>query len=237
MIPGYDHHCSWLNTAIGKRNYVNFITMAFSAWFQCILHLVVLLLSLTSWLDKEGVQSVEDTFKHIALFKFLVSLLVIIYLFFGLGLSTLCLFHMYLVFFLHKSTYDFLVMRREGRSVSTTYQPKEQSEEEKEELEKKKEGERQAWLKEREDLARKHLKAKGLELGKKGGFINEGDVEMANSNPSEKSNFDELTPPSQNSLQEEEEEISKENEENHAIVLSKSSENHINGGTNQEESL
>ena len=120
--------------------------------------------------------------------------------------------------------------------MSTTYQPKEQSEEEKEELEKKKEGERQAWLKEREDLARKHLKAKGLELGKKGGFINEGDVEMANSNPSEKSNFDELTPPSQNSLQQEEEN-SKENEENHAIVLSKSSENHINGGTNQEESL
>ena len=31
MIPGYDHHCSWLNTSIGKRNYVQFLTMTMTS--------------------------------------------------------------------------------------------------------------------------------------------------------------------------------------------------------------
>jgi palmitoyltransferase ZDHHC1/11 len=49
-VRGLDHHCTWLNTCIGSRNYVSFLVLSCVSWVQFLLQTVIGVLIQTWWL-------------------------------------------------------------------------------------------------------------------------------------------------------------------------------------------
>jgi palmitoyltransferase ZDHHC1/11 len=49
-VPGLDHHCTWLNTCIGRRNYVPFICLVFIGAAQSALNAVIGFITAAVWI-------------------------------------------------------------------------------------------------------------------------------------------------------------------------------------------
>eukprot|EP01138_Halocafeteria_seosinensis_P013420 gb/GECG01013706.1/.p1 GENE.gb/GECG01013706.1/~~gb/GECG01013706.1/.p1 ORF type:complete len:264 (+),score=18.54 gb/GECG01013706.1/:1-792(+) len=103
-IPGLDHHCEWLNTAVGTRNYFFFYTLALCATIQHTFHLVIIILSLTTI----GTQSSDGNVDVLLVIYAVVLLLPV-----GAYGSLLC-FHSYLLSQGH-GTFDWIMKRAEAR--------------------------------------------------------------------------------------------------------------------------
>ena len=52
-IPGLDHHCTWLNTCIGKHNYWAFYILATGGIIQYLLHVIFCILTVTVWYEED----------------------------------------------------------------------------------------------------------------------------------------------------------------------------------------
>jgi hypothetical protein len=50
-VEGLDHHCVWLNTCIGSKNYLPFLGLVVSGFLQMGWQLIVTLFYMTLWFD------------------------------------------------------------------------------------------------------------------------------------------------------------------------------------------
>lgn len=105
-VPGLDHHCTWLNTCIGRRNYWAFYILATAGIAQYVLHVVFCILVCTVW-RREGTATGGIVFTAIVAACGLLGV-------FSFG--SLWMFHTYLLT-QGIGTYDWL-LRRAERSMA-----------------------------------------------------------------------------------------------------------------------
>ena len=99
MVPGLDHHCSWLNTCIGSSNYGRFLAVV---TLGIIIHLVHLIYGVYMlFVSEEG--SWAGWWGCLGLSAIFVP-----------SITTLFCFHVYLLW-VGMGTYDWMLTRRAAR--------------------------------------------------------------------------------------------------------------------------
>uniref|UniRef100_A0A7S2W600 Palmitoyltransferase n=1 Tax=Mucochytrium quahogii TaxID=96639 RepID=A0A7S2W600_9STRA len=97
-VIGLDHHCTWLNTCIGKRQYPWFFSLVaigfIMFWFETILFILLL----TKLFTDEVSAKALDVFNSVTTYKVLVSLCVVFAGGLAIALSVLFVFHLFLQF-------------------------------------------------------------------------------------------------------------------------------------------
>ncbi|ETV92178.1 hypothetical protein H310_13425 [Aphanomyces invadans] len=113
-VPGMDHHCTWLNTCIGRRNYAQFFTIAVCGEIIFLLQAVVSVSCSFMWQFpwNESFFHTQSNVLGLAQSAFVVSAIVsvpclVMY-------TTLLAFHIYLSF-QGFGTYDYFLKRRDAQ--------------------------------------------------------------------------------------------------------------------------
>ena len=104
-VPGLDHHCMWLNTCIGRRNYWAFFSLALLGTAQHLLGIALALSTTTAWLPPNAPVS------GVAVFAAVVA---------AMSIGAVAAFGSLLAFHVHLvrvglGTYDWLVHRADTR--------------------------------------------------------------------------------------------------------------------------
>uniref|UniRef100_A0AAV1UUX2 Palmitoyltransferase n=1 Tax=Peronospora matthiolae TaxID=2874970 RepID=A0AAV1UUX2_9STRA len=107
-VPGMDHHCTWLQTCIGKANYVQFFTVACTGTVQFVLQVAYAILCLL-WLHAHPMKN-ADVFGYLAKCCFVLCSVISVpcmFMYF-----VLVGFHLWLMV-LGYGTYDWMLRRRQ----------------------------------------------------------------------------------------------------------------------------
>lgn len=118
QVPGLDHHCPWLNTCVGKRNYLGFFLLTFFGTLQFLYQALFGL----AYLIPRFWKPTDDILSNLAGEQFTYFIVLIIFILVSIGaclsFSCLCVFHLYLNF-LGMGTYDWIMAQRPKTTVST----------------------------------------------------------------------------------------------------------------------
>ncbi|TDH71960.1 hypothetical protein CCR75_004447 [Bremia lactucae] len=117
-VPGLDHHCTWLQTCIGKSNYAQFVTVACTGTIQFVLQVTYAACCLL-WLCDSSLEEI-DTFGYAMEGCFVACLLISIpcmFLYF-----VLLGFHLWLMV-LGYGTYEWMLRRRKDQRVKMKINP------------------------------------------------------------------------------------------------------------------
>ncbi|CAJ1025414.1 putative DHHC palmitoyltransferase [Leishmania shawi] len=126
-VPGFDHHCRWLNSCVGAKNYRLFATFMVVAWVAMAwvaaisLYIIQLMLrdtdSFKRHMRTHAYRSPPQAFPALVFFNFVCLLIAVV----GIGsLGKLICFHVYLDI-THQSTYEHIVKRREKKRALGEY--------------------------------------------------------------------------------------------------------------------
>lgn len=107
-VPGLDHHCMWLNTCIGRRNYWAFFSLALLGTAQHLLGIALALSTTTAWRPSNAPVT------GVAVFAAVVA---------AMSIGAVAAFGSLLAFHVHLvrvglGTYDWLVHRADTRLAS-----------------------------------------------------------------------------------------------------------------------
>ncbi|CBZ27100.1 conserved hypothetical protein [Leishmania mexicana MHOM/GT/2001/U1103] len=126
-VPGFDHHCRWLNSCVGAKNYRLFATFMGVAWVGMAwvtalsLYTIQLMLrdvdAFKRRMQTQAYHSPVQAFPALVFFNFVCLLIAVA----GIGsLGKLICFHVYLDI-THQSTYEHIVKRREKKRALGEY--------------------------------------------------------------------------------------------------------------------
>lgn len=112
LVPGLDHHCLWLNTCIGARNYVNFLCICFSGLLlmcvQALTWIAALVLNYTRIVGETAPARSSTNVRLQGWTEISVGVCSILSLVMASAYACIGGFHAYLVV-RNMSTYDWLV--------------------------------------------------------------------------------------------------------------------------------
>ncbi|GET88603.1 hypothetical protein, conserved [Leishmania tarentolae] len=126
-VPGFDHHCRWLNSCVGAKNYRLFATFMGVAWVGMAwvtglsLYTIQLMLrdvaSFKHYMNTRAYHSPIRAFPAIVVFNFVCLLIAVA----GIGsLGKLICFHVYLDI-TNQSTYEHIIKKREKKRALREY--------------------------------------------------------------------------------------------------------------------
>lgn len=128
-VLGMDHHCIWLNTCIGNKNYIYFLHFLFFLLAQMIIQLITAVLINISYYKNYKDDQSNRLLQFLCLFAHNIMSSLIM-----LGSLSLSLFHIYLLLFIKMGTYDWMMKRRNIFETDVVDVRAEQSEERKQQL-------------------------------------------------------------------------------------------------------
>jgi len=108
-----DHHCSFLNTCIGTKNYLSFIGLIVMTSCQSIFHMLICIFLITISYHED----IIDNNMHSEIIGFYIILGIQSLISFAMAMGSLILlgFHIYLYFIAQVGTYDWVLLRRQGK--------------------------------------------------------------------------------------------------------------------------
>ena len=113
-VAGFDHHCVYLNTCVGERNYHLFFVFVSLVTALLTFQLFVTLWLLAHYRDDEYQRTADSSrLRHPLAWLILLTCVAVLPLFGLISISTLQCFHCYLVSS-HQTTYQFIVKRRQA---------------------------------------------------------------------------------------------------------------------------
>ena len=112
-VPGFDHHCVYLNTCVGERNYWLFFIFVSHVTALMIFQLFVTLWLLAHYQHDDYRQAVETShLKHPLAWLILLTCVAVLPFLCLASIASLQCFHCYLVGS-HQTTYQFIIARRQ----------------------------------------------------------------------------------------------------------------------------
>ncbi|RNF25815.1 uncharacterized protein Tco025E_02070 [Trypanosoma conorhini] len=117
-VPGFDHHCRWLNACVGEGNYKAFCAFMGTAWCgMAFIFAIGLYVLVDAFTAREKYEDLLHRRYHASHYKVYLVFLFIPLLMCALGicvLGHLIIFHVYLCS-THKTTYQHMVDKRERK--------------------------------------------------------------------------------------------------------------------------
>lgn len=123
-VPGFDHHCRWLNTCVGEKNYRRFFTFLCCALMSVAFVFAVDLFVFVDALryrDKYEIL-LDRRYSHTNYIAYVVFLaLTLAYTLAGMfAMGNLLQFHVYL-FFTNQTTYQWIINKRDKKKLTGEY--------------------------------------------------------------------------------------------------------------------
>ncbi|CAM9587862.1 unnamed protein product [Chrysoparadoxa australica] len=112
-VRGFDHHCTWLNTCIGTKNYLQFYLLTLVGLLHYTLQTVVGVLALTIWIDDD---QLADAFGSVMAGRALWGSQSALAFWIALSFGSLCGFHSFL-FVVGMGTYEWVMDGQRKRAA------------------------------------------------------------------------------------------------------------------------